>query len=1003
MAITSLTYTDFNLSSIKEDGTLLRGPFVAYPVSGSVGFAMGELVRATIEVTASTQYSAGDVLVFNAALFNQIPRYLLPSQGEGWRLQVVGSAGSYTILASPIGPLNQVNFRISGSIDATNTVLTLLFDFYMLADVDGWLGVSSSGVGIFDNDSALQKDQTNSPIFAESKVGRSVYGLATKYLETSLYLADASLLATVTALDPTNGNAPTYAAKLKGKWYDRYYQSQQSVSGAGYAYENLVSFVVQDQTGTTTCFYGQNGNVNDQLDSNFSLLSAPTKGVVNTGVSDVALVLDLPNAGPVTNVFLRLFRVGAANSSTFDQDVFLDSVELPASDLTPSPNWLASTFNTFGTPAGWSKVGTTLIANFKLDGSKIVLGAQYRLVVFTTTADDFFSTHMTPVFSGIQGFFLIGSIVGRIQTYNFEYLGDDLTVSPYEPYRCLIDVDASSFGGGLAQFQAGILTVSAQLVNDSGLPFAAPQQAGVYSFSTGQSSGTSPVSLGISGSVYTFQADFKAFPNINLTGSVATKVVWSININNAPVNQPSNIVTYTYEQKITIRPLDTTRLPQIRFLDVDTGNPVSMVCRDVDEVLVEVTKNGPPDANLIAVAHNPSGLQYLSNEGDVFLEASYSSPYLQQLSANLLSNVETSFGDNIAFYRLKISQIPSGLTFGLGPRFVAGALVYEPPLGLFDPSDLGADLLVWLNSDSLAGAKVWIDNGENVTLTNGATSFSFVPSAARAYLQGMEVSFDAGVSFYTITSVAGSTANLDNPISETSGVYDVFVASIQTWPDSSSYARTVQAPLALSPYYRKNQLAGLDSAYMLAPHYWSINPITSTDPQTLYIIGLTRIDALRVGTFQIYFAHRSSANALLQCYDIPSCLFQVRSAAGGVVLNPSTASNVAIPPNFNMTTFGFEQNFSGATELAYCWNNGSEGTRAQGTITGTTYGSSLQIIGNFFNGSSYFASYAGDFEHLFICQNLALADIQKLEGWLAWKYGIQAQLPLSHPYRNAQP
>jgi hypothetical protein len=30
-------------------------------------------------------------------------------------------------------------------------------------------------------------------------------------------------------------------------------------------------------------------------------------------------------------------------------------------------------------------------------------------------------------------------------------------------------------------------------------------------------------------------------------------------------------------------------------------------------------------------------------------------------------------------------------------------------------------------------------------------------------------------------------------------------------------------------------------------------------------------------------------------------------------------------------------------------------------------------------------------------------DRQKIEGYLAWKWGIQASLPAAHPYRNAAP
>jgi hypothetical protein len=34
---------------------------------------------------------------------------------------------------------------------------------------------------------------------------------------------------------------------------------------------------------------------------------------------------------------------------------------------------------------------------------------------------------------------------------------------------------------------------------------------------------------------------------------------------------------------------------------------------------------------------------------------------------------------------------------------------------------------------------------------------------------------------------------------------------------------------------------------------------------------------------------------------------------------------------------------------------------------------------------------------------LGVSDLQKVEGYLAWKWGTQRQLPNTHPYRNISP
>ena len=35
--------------------------------------------------------------------------------------------------------------------------------------------------------------------------------------------------------------------------------------------------------------------------------------------------------------------------------------------------------------------------------------------------------------------------------------------------------------------------------------------------------------------------------------------------------------------------------------------------------------------------------------------------------------------------------------------------------------------------------------------------------------------------------------------------------------------------------------------------------------------------------------------------------------------------------------------------------------------------------------------------------NMSVADIKRVEGYLAWKWGLQANLPANHPHYSAQP
>jgi hypothetical protein len=88
------------------------------------------------------------------------------------------------------------------------------------------------------------------------------------------------------------------------------------------------------------------------------------------------------------------------------------------------------------------------------------------------------------------------------------------------------------------------------------------------------------------------------------------------------------------------------------------------------------------------------------------------------------------------------------------------------------------------------------------------------------------------------------------------------------------------------------------------------------------------------------------------------------------------------------------------------WTNGTANT-----ITGTYTLPANMDSGNNFNsiyigtrGSGETGPFTGTFSEILI-YNTALTGTQRqeIEGYLAWKWGLQIQLPSSHPYRNSAP
>lgn len=86
------------------------------------------------------------------------------------------------------------------------------------------------------------------------------------------------------------------------------------------------------------------------------------------------------------------------------------------------------------------------------------------------------------------------------------------------------------------------------------------------------------------------------------------------------------------------------------------------------------------------------------------------------------------------------------------------------------------------------------------------------------------------------------------------------------------------------------------------------------------------------------------------------------------------------------------------TNLTGLYNGAAQGSPAV-TIPADT---ALFNIGSHASGgSNYFDGAIG--EIVFIQSTVSLSNRQKLEGYLAWKWGLQANLPVGHPYKNAPP
>lgn len=328
---------------------------------------------------------------------------------------------------------------------------------------------------------------------------------------------------------------------------------------------------------------------------------------------------------------------------------------------------------------------------------------------------------------------------------------------------------------------------------------------------------------------------------------------------------------------------------------------------------------------------------------------------------------------------------------------IADTVALNVNVGAWTPAQI-ADLQLWLRPEALS--YIWESSTFNGTVTNGSVTVT-ASGGSGSWFVGNLISFDGGSTFYRINGVSGTTLTLNAPFAGASGSYPIHWAKVSSWVDSGAFGRTVSAPSNARPYYETNVLASFAGTYMSAPQYWSISPITATNLLAVQMVAVIRHNAM--ASNQVLFAHRSTANALVQLSASGNGVQgQFRDSAGGTVNTTTNTANSTA--GFNIVTFQFAQKTAPANDYLDVWNNGDNAnkTTAQANLSGN-FNSTIQLLGAFNTGGGATGGYAGEILEIVMCTDEPLGEVQKIEGYLAHKYGLTANLPLSHPYKTIAP
>jgi hypothetical protein len=121
------------------------------------------------------------------------------------------------------------------------------------------------------------------------------------------------------------------------------------------------------------------------------------------------------------------------------------------------------------------------------------------------------------------------------------------------------------------------------------------------------------------------------------------------------------------------------------------------------------------------------------------------------------------------------------------------------------------------------------------------------------------------------------------------------------------------------------------------------------------------------------------------------------SPTGNIRIQQSNNTNVVFPFNNNINNFNLVAGNKNTTPIRIAGSTVATNRNASVTITST--GASIGRA--VFSGNTFFRGEIG--ELLLFNQTVTTNEFELLEGYLAFKWGLQSTLPSEHPYKNTCP
>jgi len=666
------TITKAELTSRIDGAGSIANPQNLYAVTGK--FAFGELLNLELELTSTANITVGKRFILNPCFFAATPYTIQFPARTGWLIEYTASnTFNISVLLGSGQLLTGINATLAVS-EVTLKKWKIDLRFYAAQDQFAY----------------MQNSINNSQFFLSAGIGQgelqagqsNIYTDNLGYLEFILYEVDASLnlaLGDPYVRNTTTPNQKQNSFAVVGRFVDNAEANTQAypaIAPFELIKNNLKAVTVEAVGFTKITDIVRLGYpvLSTYNDANFDVLindGQPQNQLMMTNQNTVKLSFSSPEFVP-TKIVLRLLRVDSqalqsAQLAPIEYDI--QAIDLPFADPTAYPNYINST--PFSTPASVGIVGSAVNIEVQLNTNLLTVGASYRiLAVLYRAATRAVSSHITPpLWLTLQRPPRV-DMSGVNSSYNNSFTGNDTVMTTLARHRSGIVLDSATYTG--LSFTNELKSVKMNAYFDGNL-----LENAAYNFATNTpSSGEPAISLTVVGSNYLFSY-ISRLPFNNTLANKTLTIDWTVRFDYTDSFGNTQQVTYLYSQRIRVRPLNSTRITNIELLDYDSfliGSdvPVFSICDDNPFIVIKTTKSGAPDANLIALAIIGAA-QNSVNPPLISEEESYISPTaLPQSSSPFLSQVDSTFGDNFAYFVLDTRLLPANNLFNN-----VGSIIYD--------------------------------------------------------------------------------------------------------------------------------------------------------------------------------------------------------------------------------------------------------------------------------------------------------------------------------------